>query len=84
MTSEDRIIRGKNAEQLLSNPLLDDAFTSIEAELVNDWKQSGGLTSEAREAMFLKLSVLSEVKAKIESFITDGKITQNRLNMKTL
>ncbi len=84
MTSEDRIIRGKNAEQLLSNPLLDDAFTSIEAELVNDWKQSAGLPSEAREALFLKLSVLSEVKAKIESFITDGKITQNRLNMKTL
>lgn len=84
MTSEDRIIRGKNADQLLSNPLMDDAFTSIEAEIVNDWKQSGGLSSADREAMFLKLSVLSEVKAKLESFITDGKISQNRLNMKTL
>ena len=84
MTTEDRIIRGKSAEQFLSNPLMDDAFTSIEAEIVADWKQSGGLPTADREAMFLKLSVLSEVKAKLESFINDGKISQNRLNMKTL
>jgi hypothetical protein len=84
VTTEDRIIRGKSAEQFLSNPLMDDAFTSIEAEIVNDWKQSGGLPTADREAMFIKLSVLSEVKAKLESFINDGKISQNRLNMKTL
>ena len=84
MTSEDRIIRGKNAEQLLSNPLLEEAFTALEQDIVDTWKRSTGVTADVREDLFRQLSVLSTVKAKLESFVNDGKISQNRVNMKTL
>lgn len=84
MTTEDRIIRGKHAEQLLSNPLLSEAFAAVEDDLVENWKRSAGKSPEVREALFLQLSTLDTVKNKLESFVTDGKINQNRSNMKTL
>ncbi len=84
MTSEDRIIRGKNAEQLLSNPLLGEAFIALEQDIVDTWKRSAGVTADVREDLFRQLSVLSTVKEKLESFVNDGKITQNRVNLKTL
>ena len=84
MTSEDRIIRGKNAEQLLSNPLMEEAFIALEQDIVDTWKRSTGVTADVREDLFRQLSVLSTVKEKLESFVNDGKITQNRVNLKTL
>jgi hypothetical protein len=84
VTSEDRIIRGKNAEQLLSNPLLGEAFIALEQDIVDTWKRSAGVTADVREDLFRQLSVLSTVKDKLESFVNDGKISQNRVNLKTL
>lgn len=76
MTSEDRILRGQAAQQLMGNPLLTEAFDALEADYIIDWKAA--TTTAAREDCHFKLSVLSEVQGKIQFFVDDGQITETR------
>ena len=78
MTPDEKIRRGKRTEEFTANPLVVEAFTSIEADLINDWKTSK--TADERESLHRELSLLQKVRGKLDSFIHDGQIAATRAN----
>ena len=77
--------RGQKAKALLDNPLLKEAFESIEAELIEAWKTNGAsmtqpddrmtrqLGPEGRERAWQSYQMLMKVKAHLERVVLNGK-----------
>lgn len=70
--AEFEIARGERANQLLSDPLLSEAFEIVEQELVNQWQNSPARDAEGREKLFLTLKCLHRAKAHLTSVLETG------------
>jgi hypothetical protein len=52
------------------------AFEAIEAETIKEWASSNPEERELRDRLYIKLLVLTEVRAKLKSFATSGLIAE--------
>ena len=74
MTAEEKILRGAEAEQLLQNPLLADAFASVESGLMKAWLDvPANSTPEMREGIYLQVQALRAAQRVLTKWISDGK-----------
>lgn len=80
MDAAIEIRRGVEAERLLSEPLLLEAFATIEQEFTDAWKASPARDPEGREKLYLSLKLLARLKAHIESVATTGKMAKKSLS----
>jgi hypothetical protein len=79
------LTRGVQAAELLENPILKEAFLTIEQEIINLWQESRSNQTELREEAYLTLWGMRKFKKYLETVITGGKIAQaelQRLNQK--
>lgn len=75
MTSQDEeISRGQRVERLLSEPLLQEAFETVEARLARRWRESDLSQTERREACFQMLRALDEIRGHLQSVLETGKL----------
>lgn len=79
MTDEERLHRGSRAKEILENEEFARAFDAIEQELTNAWKTSPQRDADARERIFLALTMLSKVKASITQTMETGKLAMAEL-----
>lgn len=84
MDAEIEIRRGIEAERLLSEPLLAEAFATIEQEFTDAWKASPARDPEGREKLWMSLKLLARVKAHMESVATTGKMAKKSLGQAAL
>lgn len=76
MTDDERIRRGQEAQQLLENPLLVQAFDTIERNLMTQLR-TVPLTDKALEREMVRtLQVLHKVKEQIEQVVVTGRIAE--------
>lgn len=68
-----RTDRGREAEELLSNPMLNDAFDKIEKYLRADWEITKAEDSLRREDIWRTLKLLKNIKDQIKSIAQSGK-----------
>jgi hypothetical protein len=74
MTPEEKIQRGHAAEQLLANPLLDDAFSGIEQGLMKAFLEPPRESnSEMREGIYFQLQALRKLRDALTKYVRDGK-----------
>jgi hypothetical protein len=73
MSFEERIQRAEEARQLMTNPLLADAFISIEERAVQAWKNSLPHDPAARESAWRSYVAISSLRGELQSYIDDGK-----------
>lgn len=66
--------RAVDAQQLLDNPLFNEAFDTVEDVLVEGLR-CGIKDKEAEARTVLAIEVLSRVKGMIVSYVNDGKIS---------
>lgn len=78
MTTDEEIRRGNQAKQLLEHPLLIEAFSLIESEIIDAWKTSPQRDAEGREKLHLTLCLLEKLKAQIAEVVTTGKIAEKQ------
>lgn len=71
--------RGARAEALLRDELLQEAFTTIDENVVALWREAQ--TPDAREHQWRVLHALRLVKKYLEGVVTDGRIAQADLDM---
>ena len=71
MTDEQRVSRAKN---LLSDPLLNEAFDVLRKDLMNRWDSSGSTELEARESIWLAMRLLDRIHAHISSIVETGRM----------
>lgn len=82
MTDEERLYKGTRAREVLENEEFISAFTSIEEELTDAWKQSPQRDADGRERLFLALSMLGKVKASLTTTMETGQLALLELQHK--
>ena len=73
---ETRLYDGEKAREVLENEVFQQVFTDIELELTTAWKSSPQRDSDAREKIHLALSLLTKVKACLQTTLDTGKLAR--------
>ena len=82
MTPEQEIARAHQAQALLDDPLLIEAFTTIEQEIINTWTASPSRDESGREKLWLMQQMLRRVKAHLESVVQSGTLAKATVKMR--
>lgn len=87
MSRQDKTVRAAQAQQLLDNPLLQEALTQIEDQLVSRIKKTEFDGSEQneryREKLNLALYVQGKFKSYLQQVVNTGKLKQAELDRKS-
>ncbi|NIR49997.1 hypothetical protein GWO43_15980 [candidate division KSB1 bacterium] len=71
--------RGKQAQDVLDNELVKDAFSKIENALNETWKRSDPNDTEGRERVYLSIKLLQRFKDQFEFAVRTGNIAEDEL-----
>jgi hypothetical protein len=74
----DEINRGDNAERLLRNPLIAEAFDLIRSEYIAAWEGAPARDVEGRERIWAHLQSLAKVRAHLETVVYTGKMSKKQ------
>ena len=64
--------REQKANNLLNNPLFNEAFEVLRKDLMNRWESSGSTELEARESIWLAMRLLDRLHGHIKSIVETG------------
>jgi predicted metal-dependent hydrolase len=79
---ETAINRGAQAEALLRNELLQEAFAALDAEYIKAWRVTPARDTIAREKLWQAVNVLGKVRDHLAKVVNDGKLAQAEVNMR--
>lgn len=71
--------RGEQARRLLEEPLLVEAFATVQAGLRQQWEASGDGATEARERLWLMLKLLGRVHGLLTEALETGRLAETQL-----
>lgn len=77
--TENEVLRGERARQLLEEPLLVEAFALIEQEYTHAWQTSPARDIEGREKLYLSLKNLAKVRGHLLQVMDSGKMAKATL-----
>ena len=66
--------RALQAEKLLNNPLLNEAFELVKQELSRKWEASPVRDKDGREYLFLMIKATNDARGYLEQAIRAGKV----------
>ena len=83
MTDEIRlnadVTRAAQAEALLRNELLQEAFTGLEKQFVDAWRLTQVRDTDARERLWQAINVVGKVQDALRGHVNNGKLAQMQL-----
>lgn len=79
MTREQESRRGEQAKRLLDDPLLQEAFATVEASLRDAWTATADEAAAERERLWLMLKLLGRVWAHLTSVLETGRLADGQL-----
>lgn len=65
-------LREEHARRLLNDKLFNEAFETLEKNLLDSWKSSGVSELEAREQIWLSLRLLERIRLHLTSIVETG------------
>ena len=71
--------RGAKAKELLEEPLIEEAFSLIESEILRAWEESPARDTEGREKLYQMLMLSRKVKRHLESVVMTGEMARRTL-----
>jgi hypothetical protein len=77
---QSRIARAGQAESLLRNGLLNEAFAKLEADYITAWKGWQASDTDGRERLWMAVNVLGKIKEHLTRVISDGRLAQAELD----
>jgi len=80
MTTQEEIDRGQRAARILAEPVFQEAFDSVTQAIHEQWAQSPIRDHEGQHELRLMLKLLGDVRAVLESTVSDGKLAAQRLD----
>lgn len=78
MSPEEEVQRGLDAERLLREPLLVEAFDLLQEEYTKAWRTSPARDVDGREKLYLTLLMLDRVRDHLRIAMENGQIAQKR------
>lgn len=80
MSLEQDALRGKQAQEVIENPLYADAYVQVEDAITALWKASRD--SLEREQLHTMLGLLGKVRGVFESAMRSGEVAEKELQRK--
>ena len=85
MTNEEQELRGRvarseRARAIIEDPLLVEAFEALDARFLAAWRQSPAGAADVRERIWHHIQALAEVRAELQSVLTDGSLARHQLD----
>ena len=65
-------LKEEHAKRLLTDPLFNEAFETLEKNLLNSWNSSGVSEHETREQIWLSLRLLERIRTHLTSIVETG------------
>lgn len=81
MEKKDRIKLGFNARILFENPAVIEAFSSIEANILREWRSTGIGASEKREKLYATLVGLDLFRRELQGYVKSEKLERKRIEL---
>jgi hypothetical protein len=79
VTPEEEIQRAERAALLLNEPLMAEAFETIETKLRDAWETSPARDVDGRETLWLSIKLLKQLKSHLTSVIETGQLASEGL-----
>lgn len=83
MPDEDKLAqdtaRAARAQALLSNELLDEAFTTLADAYTAAWRSTTVDEVAGREKLYLAINIIGKVKEHLVTIVNDGKLAASQL-----
>jgi hypothetical protein len=80
MSLELDALRGKQAQEIIENPIYAESFDAIRAEIIGQWEASRDAAD--REQLHQLLGLLSKAKTALESVMRSGEVASAELARK--
>jgi hypothetical protein len=80
MSIEQDIDRGQRAARILAEPVFQEAWNSVEQAIHERWAASPIRDIEGQQQLRLMLKLLGDVRAVLETTVSDGKIAAQKLD----
>ena len=71
--------RAAEAQDLLDNPLLQEALETIRASVDKEWLDAPARDTEGRERLWMMRKLTDKFEAHLTSIVNDGKIASKKL-----
>ena len=71
--------RGAEAKRLLEEPMLAEAFASLDAQYREAWAATGDAQERERERLWLMVKLLARVQRHLEAIVSDGALASAEL-----
>lgn len=72
--------RGKRAELLLADPLLNECFDRLQMQTLQSWQNTNLAETEAREKFWFAYTMVANVKEQLTIIANGGKVAQRDLD----
>lgn len=83
MTDESKLARdaerGRIARDILQSDVFTDAVGKVEAELIEAWKATPALAPEARERLWVAVSLINKIVQAIAETMAHGEVAETQL-----
>lgn len=80
MSDEQDVERGRLAQEVLKNPVYDDAYKKVEQGIIESWREAR--SQQDREQLHQMLMMLTKTRAAIESTMQSGQLAQANITQK--
>lgn len=74
MTPEEIIEKGRAAEALLNNPVLEEAFSTTLNSMFAEFCTTEAEQGVERDAIWAKVNALRDFKQQLEAWVSNGKV----------
>lgn len=71
--------RQAQAESLMRNELLTEAFMKLEELYITAWRGSAALDTEAREKLWQAVQIVGKVRGHLTSIVANGRLAQREI-----
>lgn len=68
--------RARRAQSLLNDPLIKEAFETLEKDLLDSWRNSGTSDTETRESLWLAMRLLDRLHIHLQSILETGQMAE--------
>ncbi len=79
MTLEQESRRGEQARRLLEDPLLQEAFATVDVALREAWAATADDATAERERLWLMLKLLGRIRGRLIQVLETGKLADAQL-----
>ena len=84
LTPEQEVTRGHDAQRILNEPLLQEAFQTVEAKIVSALTSSAMGDDKTHNRLVIALQMLNQIKGQIHEYVQTGEMAQLQLEQSAL